>query len=115
MARYAQSDGLSGVRRTRLLRNAARCLLEVLALASLRWTVVPLPAILALESWYAFHRDWRNLRRFGAKAVLARFAFSVAVPWVVAVNHIRGCFTKEPFTNPQNAGVRDQASGIRKP
>jgi glycosyltransferase involved in cell wall biosynthesis len=107
MARYAQSDGLSGVRWTRLFRNAARCVLEVLALASLRWSVVPLLAILALESWYAFHRDGRHLRRFGVRAVLARFAFSVAVPWVVAVNQIRGCFTKEPFTNPQNAGNRD--------
>lgn len=107
MASYAVSDGILGVRRARLFRNAARCVLELLALASLRWSVVPLLAILVLESWYAFQRDWRHLGRFGARAMLARFAFSVAVPWVVAVNHIRGCFTKEPLANRQNAGTRE--------
>ncbi len=107
MARYALSDGQAGVRGSRLFRNAARCVLEVLAVASLYWTVVPLLVILALESWFAFHRDWRQLGRFGAGAVLARFAFSVAVPWVVAVNQMRGYFTKEPLTNRQNTGTRD--------
>lgn len=104
MARYAFSDGQAGVRWSRMFRNAARCVLEVVALASLAWTLVPLLVILALESWYAFHRDWRHLGRFGAKAVLARFAFSVAVPWVVAVNHVWGRFSKKPLTNWQNAG-----------
>jgi len=107
LALYALCDGRAKVRWSRMFRNAARCLLEVLALASLYWTLVPLLVILALESWYAFHRDWRQLGRFGAKAVLARFAFSVAVPWVVAVNQMRGRFTKEPLTNRQNTGTRD--------
>lgn len=115
MARYALSDGQAGVRWSRLLRNAARCVLEVMALASLRWTLVPLLVILALESWYAFHRDGRQLLRFGAGAVLARFAFSVAVPWVVALNQLRGRFTKKPLTNRQNTGNRDQGTEIRKP
>jgi glycosyltransferase involved in cell wall biosynthesis len=107
MARYAQSDGLSGVRWSRLFRNAARCVLEVLALVSLRWTVIPLLVVLVLELWFAFHRDGRQLVRFGVKAVLARFVFSVAVPWVVAVNQIRGCFTKQPLTNRQNTVTKD--------
>jgi glycosyltransferase involved in cell wall biosynthesis len=107
MARYALSDGQAGVRGSRLFRNAARCVLEVLAVASLYWTLVPLLVVLLLESWFAFHRDGRQLGRFGAKAVLARFAFSVAVPWVVAANQIRGCFTKEPLTNRQNTGNSD--------
>lgn len=106
MARYALSDGQAGVRWSRLMRNAARCVLELLALVSLRWTFVPILAILAIESWYAFHRDGWQLMRFGAGAVPARFAFSVAVPWVVAVNQIRGCFTKEPLTNRQNTGTK---------
>jgi hypothetical protein len=80
--------------------------LELLALASLRWTVVPLLVILALEAWFAFHSDWRQLVRFGVRAVLARFAFSVAVPWVVAVNQIRGRFTKQPLSNRQNTGTK---------
>jgi len=102
MARYAASDGMARVRMTRLFRNAARCLLEVLALACLRWTVVPLLVMAAVESWYAYHRDWQYLRGFGVKAVLARFAFSVAVPWVVAVNHAYGLFSTRPLTNRQN-------------
>lgn len=102
MARYAVSDGMARVRWGRLFRNAARCLLEVLALAGLRWSVVPLFVVLVLESWYAYKQDWRFLYRFGVKAVLARFVFSVAVPWVVAVNQIYGLFTKERQTNKQN-------------
>lgn len=102
MARYAVSDGKARVRSARLFRNAARCVLEVMALASLYWSVVPLLVVLVLESWFAFHRDWKFLRRFGAKAVLARFVFSVAVPWVVAANHIYGLFSTRQQTNKQN-------------
>jgi len=102
MARYALSDGQAGVRWSRLFRNATRCVLEVLAVASLYWSFVPLLVVLVLESWFAFHRDWRQLIRFGAGAVVARFAFSAAVPWVVAVNQVRGRFTKRPLSNRQN-------------
>jgi glycosyltransferase involved in cell wall biosynthesis len=102
MARYAIADGQAGIRGSRLARNAARCVLEVAALASLHWTWVPLLVIFALESWYAYHRDWRDLAQFGPRAIIARFAFSVAVPWVVAVNQIRGCFSRKPLSNRQN-------------
>jgi hypothetical protein len=103
MARYALSDGAAGVRWARLFRNAVRCVVQVAALVCLPWSVIPLLAVLVLESWFAFHRDWRFLVRFGLRAVLARFAFSVAVPWIVAANQIRGRFTGTPRTNPQNA------------
>jgi hypothetical protein len=104
MARYAVSDGQAGVRRARLFRNAARCVLQLLALASLRWMPIPLVVVLVLESWFAFHQDWRFLRRFGVRAVLARFAFSVAIPWVVAFNQLRGSFSAKALTNRQNVG-----------
>jgi glycosyltransferase involved in cell wall biosynthesis len=103
MARYAVSDGQARVRWARLFRNAARCIAEVAALVCLRRSVVPLLAIAALELWFAFQKDWRYIGRFGPGAVLARLAFSLAVPWVVAANHIRGLFTKKPLTNRQNA------------
>lgn len=103
MKRYAIADGQAGIRPARLVRNAARCVLQVLALAFLPWTWIPLAAIFALECWYAYHRDWCHLWRFGARAVLARFLFSVTVPWVVAVNQIRGRFSRKPLTNWQNA------------
>lgn len=110
MARYAISDGQAGVRGARLLRNAARCLLQAAALVSLAWPTpwsrswswILFTAVLALECWYAFHRDWRFLPRFGASSIVARFAFSVAVPWIVAVNQIRGRFSTKPLTNRQN-------------
>jgi glycosyltransferase involved in cell wall biosynthesis len=102
IARYAISDGQAGVRWARLYRNAARCVIEVLALLSLWWSLIPLIVILVLESWFAFQKDWRYLGRLGARAILARFVFSVAVPWVVAVNQIRGIFSRQPLTNRQN-------------
>lgn len=103
MKRYAIADGQAHVRNTRLLRNAARCVLQLLALACLRWTWIPLLFVLVLEGWYAYHRDGRDLVRFGLRAWVARFRFSVAVPWIVAVNQIRGRFSARPLTNWQNA------------
>lgn len=102
MARYAVSDGQARVRWARLVRNAARCLAEIAVLLCLRWSVIPLLADLALELWFAFQKDWRYIGRFGLGATGARFAFSLAVPWVVAANHIRGLLTKKPLTNRQN-------------
>lgn len=102
MARYAVSDGQARVRWARLFRNAARCVAEVAVIACLRWSAIPLLVILALELWFAFHRDWRHIGRYGLRAVLARFAFSLAVPWVVAANHVRGLFSKRALTNKQN-------------
>jgi glycosyltransferase involved in cell wall biosynthesis len=103
LGRYAISDGVLGVRRARLFRNAARCLVQVLALVSLRWSFLPLLAVLALEAWFAFQADWRELARFGPRALCARFAFSILVPWIVALNRIRGGITGKFPPNRQNA------------
>jgi glycosyltransferase involved in cell wall biosynthesis len=102
MARYATSDGQARIRWARLFRNAARCLAQVASLILLRWSAYPFLAVFLLELWYAYHRDLRFLVRFGPRAVLARFAFSVAIPWVVAVNHLRGLFSAKPLSNRQN-------------
>lgn len=101
-AQYAFADGQMRVRWARLFRNAERCVLHIAALACLPWTLVPLLAVLALEIWFAYHRDWRSLSRFGLNAILARFVFSLAVPWVVAINHTRGLFLTRQMSNPQN-------------
>ena len=106
MARYAVSDGMARVRGARLGRNGARCLLELAALFSLQWTVAPLLVVLAIESWYAFGKDWQHLRRFGPKAILARLAFSASVPWVVAWNQTKGLIRRERQTNWQNQGTK---------
>ncbi|MGH9590785.1 MAG: glycosyltransferase [Terracidiphilus sp.] len=103
MARYAISDGQAGVRWGRMFRNAARCLVEIAVLVLLAWTWIPLAADFVLECWFAYQRDWRFLPRFGLWGVLARFLFSIAVPWIVAVNQIRGRLSSERLTNKQNA------------
>ncbi len=116
LARYSISDGILGVRPARLFRNAARCLVEVLAVLSLCffwfssdrpssiawWPMVPLLVVVALEAWFAFHLDWSTLRRTGPRALLARFAFSLVVPWIVTVNQILGSRTQKPPANRQN-------------
>jgi glycosyltransferase involved in cell wall biosynthesis len=104
MKRYAISDGQAGVRWSRLFRNSARCLLQVAAIIAVPWTLLPILGVFLLEAWYAFHRDWRYVPDFGFKAVLARFAFSVVVPWLVAINQIRGRYSARPLTNQQNQG-----------
>ncbi|HTW62256.1 MAG TPA: glycosyltransferase [Terracidiphilus sp.] len=102
MGRYAFCDGQARVRWARLFRNAERCAVELAALACLRWSAIPLIAVLALEVWVAFRLDWRDLGRFGLGAVAARFVFSLAVPWVVTVSHLRGLFTTGRLSNRQN-------------
>jgi glycosyltransferase involved in cell wall biosynthesis len=102
MARYAISDGQARIRWARLFRNTARCLLQIAALILLRWTPYPLLAVFLLELWYAYHRDLRDLSKFGPRALLARFAFSIAIPWVVAANHVRGLVSAKPLSNRQN-------------
>ncbi len=102
MARYAASDGIAGVRWSRMLRNALRCLGQAAALVLIPLTLWPLTAILAIEIWYAFHRDGRYVLRFGPAALAARLAFSVAVPWIVAFNQAKGRLRPERQTNWQN-------------
>jgi glycosyltransferase involved in cell wall biosynthesis len=103
LASYAISDGVLGVRRARLLRNAARCLLQLLALVSLPWSVFPLLAVLTLEAWFAYQADGRLLARHGPRGLLARFLFSILVPWIVATSRIRGSLTGKFQPNRQNA------------
>jgi GT2 family glycosyltransferase len=99
---YAISDGLLGVRRSRLIRNATRCLLGVLALLCLPWTTVALMVVLGIQAWLAFSPDWLLLQKAGPRVLLARFAFACAVPWIVTVGHLRGRFTSANPSNRQN-------------
>jgi glycosyltransferase involved in cell wall biosynthesis len=103
MARYAIADGQSGIRWARLFRNAARCLAQGIALACLPWSIWPFVVVFLAQAWLAFEKDGRDLIRFGARAVAARFLFAVAVPWIVAVNQLRGRLSKKQLTNRQNA------------
>jgi len=102
LARYAASDGVLGVRQARLFRNGARCVLELLALAALRWTFYPMLFVAALEGWFAFRHDLIFLLRRGPLAVGARLVFSLLVPWIVAVNQMRGKLTGTMRANRQN-------------
>jgi glycosyltransferase involved in cell wall biosynthesis len=103
IARYASSDGAFGIRRPRLFRNLARCVVEVLALLALPRTVVPLLCVLALEIFFAFRLDWRGLSgKVTIRQLGARMLFSLIVPWVVAWNQIVGEATKTNQLNRQN-------------
>ncbi|MGP8269755.1 MAG: glycosyltransferase [Terracidiphilus sp.] len=116
LASYSVSDGILGVRRARLVRNAARCVAQVMALLCLFllrvpavrssqdwwWAVIPFLAVLSLQFWYAFHPDWRSLYRKGPRVLISRFFFSILVPWIVAIYHIQGMRTKRNLPNRQN-------------
>jgi glycosyltransferase involved in cell wall biosynthesis len=116
LASYSVSDGILGVRRARLVRNIARCVVQVLALLCVLllrvpavrssldwwWAVLPFLAVLLLQFWYAFHPDLRYLYRKGPRVLLARFYFSILVPWIVVIYHIQGMRTKRNLPNRQN-------------
>ena len=100
---YARGDGIAGLRPARLLRNVFRCLAEIAALALLPWTGWPLLVVVILETYFAYRLDWKHIRSLGPRVLAARFAFSLAVPWVVSINQIRGALRKQYQTNRQNA------------
>lgn len=102
MSRYAISDGILGVRPARLFRNAARCVVQLLAVGCLLWTYIPFLLVFAMQCWNAFHYDFVLLCRTAPRAIPARFLFSVLVPWIIAANQIRGLVTKQNPTNRQN-------------
>jgi len=102
LASYAVSDGVSGARPARLMRNLLRCVLEVAAVLLAFRTVVPLLCVLVLEVYFAYRLDWRDLRGSGARVLAARLLFSLVVPWVVTWNHIRGSITRKNLPNRQN-------------
>jgi len=103
LASYAVTDGVLGVRPARLIRNLARCVVEVLAVLALRWNPIPLLVILALENYFAFRLDWRSLQTKSFRVLAARLIFSLLVPWVVTWNQIKGSITKINQPNRQNA------------
>ena len=103
LGRYATLDGVMDIRRGRLLRNLARCLAEVLAVALLTRTIIPLACVLVLEIYFAFRLDWKSFPgKTSVRRLSARFFFSLIVPWLVAWNHIMGALTKTNQPNRQN-------------
>jgi glycosyltransferase involved in cell wall biosynthesis len=103
ISRYAISDGAFGIRRTRLFRNLARCVVEILAIAAVPRSVIPLVCVLALEVYFAFRLDWRGLSgKATVRQLSARMLFSLIVPWLVAWNQIVGEATKTNQLNRQN-------------
>lgn len=103
LSRYATSDGVLDVRRGRLFRNAFRCALQVWAVLTLPWTIIPLLLVFAMQCWLAFHSDWSFIRTRGSRTIRARFIFSVMVPWIITINHVRGLITKKEPGNSQNS------------
>ncbi len=103
LGRYATLDGVMDIRRGRLFRNLARCLAEVIALALLPLTVIPLVCVLALEIYFAFRLDWKSFPgKTSPRQLGARLFFSLIVPWLVTISHIRGALTKTNQPNRQN-------------
>ncbi len=102
MGRYACCDGQARVRWARLIRHAERCVVQVAALACLPWSIIPFVAVLAFEVWAAFHFDFRDLRQHGLVAIAARLVYSLALPWVVTINHICGLISSKQLLNRQN-------------
>ena len=104
LGRYATLDGVMDIRRARLFRNLARCLAEVLAVALVTRTVLPLVCVLVLETYFAFRLDWRSFPgKTSVRLLSARLFFSLIVPWLVTRNYIMGALTKTNQPNRQNA------------
>jgi glycosyltransferase involved in cell wall biosynthesis len=128
MASYAITDGVLGGRWARLTRNLARCAAEILAVlfavlyrtktfsGSLGWgdshldvsvsgwkfAVIPLIVVLALEVYFAFRLDWKDVRRTSLKVMAARLVYSLLVPWIVAWYQTSGAVTGRNRPNRQN-------------
>jgi glycosyltransferase involved in cell wall biosynthesis len=102
MVGYSVTDGVLGGRSARLWRNLARSLAEILAILALVYSPIPLLCVLALETYFAFRLDWRDLRKAPMRVLAARLVFSLIVPWVVAWYQTVGSITKKNRPNRQN-------------
>jgi glycosyltransferase involved in cell wall biosynthesis len=102
MVSYSVTDGVLGGRSARLWRNLARSLAEILAIVALVYSPIPLLCVLALETYFAFRLDWRDLRKAPVRVLAARLVFSLIVPWVVAWYQTVGSITKKNRPNRQN-------------
>jgi len=102
MVSYSVTDGVLGGRSTRLWRNLARCVAEILAIVALVYSSIPLLCVLALEIYFAFRLDWTEVRKAPMRMLAARLIFSLIVPWVVASYQTVGSFTKKNRPNRQN-------------
>jgi len=102
MVSYSVTDGVLGGRSTRLWRNLARCVAEILAIVALVYSSIPLLCVLALEIYFAFRLDWTDIRKAPMRMLAARLIFSFIVPWVVAWYQTVGSFTKKNRPNRQN-------------
>lgn len=100
---YSKSDGILGVRPARLTRNAARCFVEVAALAALPWTWIPLALVMVMILHFAYSPDRLVVLKRRPKVLAARLIFSVLVPWLIAINHVRGRFSKKHPMNAKNS------------
>ncbi|HEX4285806.1 MAG TPA: glycosyltransferase [Terracidiphilus sp.] len=114
MARYAASDGVLGVRKSRLMRNAARCIVEVAALILLPWTWIPLGLVAVMVLHFAFEPDWLFVRTARPHVLAARLLFSMTVPWIVTIYRTRGSLTKKQLENPQNTAQTSGTDGMRR-
>jgi glycosyltransferase involved in cell wall biosynthesis len=104
LGRYATLDGVMDIRRGRLLRNLARCIAEVVAVALLPRTAIPFGFVVVLEIYFAFRLDWKSFPgKTSIRLLSARLLFSLIVPWLVAMNYIMGALTKTNQPNRQNA------------
>ena len=102
MISYSLTDGVLGGRSTRLWRNVARCLVEILAVLALVYSPIPLLCVIAFEIYFAFRLDWSDLRKTSLRALGARLVFSLLVPWIVAWYQALGGITKVNRPNRQN-------------
>jgi glycosyltransferase involved in cell wall biosynthesis len=114
MISYSVTDGVLGGRSARLWRNVLRCVAEILAIAAFifssayswpyysTYSLIPLMIVIALEIYFAFRLDWKDMRKASPKAWAARLVFSVAVPWIVAWYQSLGSITKKNRPNRQN-------------
>jgi hypothetical protein len=102
MISYSVTDGVLGGRSSRLWRNVARCLAEILAVAALVRSPIPLLCVIALEIYFAFRLDWSDIRNAAWRTWGARLVFSVLVPWIVAWHQTIGSITKKSRPNRQN-------------
>jgi glycosyltransferase involved in cell wall biosynthesis len=107
MISYSVTDGVLGGRSARLWRNVLRCVAEILAIVALFYFPIPYSAfplfvVIALEIYFAFRLDWKDIRKALPKTWAGRLAFSLTVPWIVAWYQSFGSITKKNRPNRQN-------------
>lgn len=102
LVRYASGDGRNKQSLLRLLRMAARCLLGIVSLCLVGWSIYPLMLIFVFELLFSIRGDYKAILLDGyIGSLVPRVLMSISVPYLYCWGYLHGALGRNQI-NEQN-------------